>query len=69
MARIKTRCISDRHDKACGNESAYYPPLARNVKAVPATATEAAFTGKGLTETWKETERRGAYVGSFVTHE
>jgi hypothetical protein len=64
-ARVKTRCISDTHDKACGNESAFYPPLAQGVKAKPATATESSFTGKGLKETWKESDRRGAYVGSF----
>ena len=32
---------------------------------VPAVATQNAFTGKGLNETWKDTERRSAYVGSF----
>jgi hypothetical protein len=66
-AMIKTRCIDDKHDKACGNESAFYPPLANGVKAVPATAVEHYFKGKGLKETWKETDRRGAYVGTFVT--
>ncbi len=66
-ARIRTRCISAKHDKACGNESAFYPPLARDVKVQPATAIEHQFNGKGLKETWKEAERRGAYVGSFVT--
>jgi hypothetical protein len=64
-ARIKTRCIDSHHDTACGNESAYYPPLAKGVKAVPATAVEHSFGGKGLRETWKDTDRRGAYVGSF----
>jgi hypothetical protein len=66
-AKIKTRCINDVHDKVCGNESAYYPPLAKGVHVVPATATESSFTGKGLKETWKEADRRGAYVGSFAT--
>jgi hypothetical protein len=66
-AAIKTRCIDAQHDKACGNESAYYPPLAQGVKAVPATAVAHSFQGKGLTETWTEADRRGAYVGTFVT--
>jgi hypothetical protein len=66
-AKIRTRCISAKHDKACGNESAFYPPLAKDVKVQPASAIDHQFTGKGLKETWKETERRGAYVGSFVT--
>src|ERR1700686_1326760 len=26
LAKVKTRCIDSTHDKACGNESAYYPP-------------------------------------------
>ncbi|HLN31935.1 MAG TPA: DUF1326 domain-containing protein [Gemmataceae bacterium] len=64
-ARIQTRCINSRHDKICGNESAFYPPLSENVKAEPAVAVEHSFAGQGFNETWKDTERRGAYVGSF----
>lgn len=66
VAKVETRCLNAVHDKVCGNESAYYPPLAKGVKAVPATAVESGFTGKGLKETWKESDRRGAYVGSFA---
>ncbi len=65
-ARVKTRCLNDQHDKVCGNETAFYPPLAKGVKVVPATAEQHDFTGKGLKETWKESGRRGAYVGSFA---
>ena len=53
------------HDKKCGNEYAYYPPLAKNVKAQAAVAVEHGYSGKGLKHTWKESERRGAYVGTF----
>src|SRR5262245_42035471 len=35
-ARIETRCISAEHDKICGNESAFYPPLSKGVKVTPA---------------------------------
>lgn len=63
-ASVTTRCL-DHHDKVCGNESAFYPPLTKGVKANAALAVEFGFTGKGLNETWKEAERRGAYVGSF----
>ena len=35
-AKIETRCLSAKHDKVCGNESAFYPPLARDVTARPA---------------------------------
>jgi len=64
-AHIETRCLDSKHDKACGNESAYWPPLAKGVKAKAAMAVEHGFSGKGLNETWKETDRRGAYIGSF----
>jgi len=64
-ARLETRCLDKNHDKACGNESNYYPPLAKGVKAKAAMATEHAFTGKGFDANWKDMNRRGAYVGSF----
>jgi hypothetical protein len=64
-ARIETRCINLVHDKTCGNEHPYYPPLARNVEARAAFSVEHAFTGEGLNETWKDGERRGAYLGTF----
>jgi hypothetical protein len=66
QAHVKTRCLDTRHDKACGNESAYYPPLAQGVSARPAAAAEHSYTGTSLRETWRDFERRGAYVGSFV---
>jgi hypothetical protein len=66
VAQVATRCIDHRVDKACGNETAFYPPLARDlVTSQPAVATEHSFTGKGLKEVWKDGERRGAYVGTF----
>jgi len=64
-AHIQTRCLDAHHDKVCGNESAFYPPLSANVKALPAVAVEHRFVGQGFGETWNEGERRGAYVGSF----
>lgn len=66
-ARVRTRCLYADHDKVCGNESAYYPPLAQNVQARAAAVVEHGFTGTGLGETWRDFEGRGAYVGSFVT--
>jgi hypothetical protein len=64
-ARIETRCLNDKHDKVCGNESAFYPPLAKGVKAQAAVAVENSYTGKGVNETWNDAGRRGAYLGSF----
>jgi len=63
-AHIETRCLG-HHDKVCGNEIAFYPPLSKDVKANAAVAVEHSFSGKGLNETWKESDRRGAYVGLF----
>jgi hypothetical protein len=65
VVKIKTRCLDAKHDKACGNESAYYPPLTAGVRAVPAVA-EHRYSGTGLAQTWHEAERRGAYVGTFA---
>ena len=64
-ARIETRCLDGHHDKVCGNESAYYPPLSKGVTANAAVAVEHSFAGQAFNETWKDSQRRGAYVGSF----
>lgn len=64
-AKIATRCIDAHHDKGCGGEKNYYPPLTKGVKAKPAMATEHTFTGTIFNENWKESDRRGAYIGSF----
>lgn len=64
---LSTRCLNPHHDRACGNETTMYPPLAKGVSAKAAMAAEHRFTGKGLNETWSETGRRGAFVGSFAT--
>jgi hypothetical protein len=66
-ARIETRCLNEKHDKICGNESAFYPPLSKGVKVTAAMAVEHSYTGKGVNETWKDGGRRGAYLGSFET--
>jgi hypothetical protein len=65
VAKVKTRCLDGEHDKICGNEIAFYPPLAANVKARPAGVVEHTFGGNGLGETWSDIGRRAAYVGSF----
>lgn len=65
VARVKTRCIDAEHDKACGNETAFYPPLSAGVRVVPAAAVEHVFRGTGVGQTWSDSDRRGAYVGTF----
>lgn len=64
-AKIKTRCLGE-HDKVCGNESAFYPPLVKNVKVNPALAVEHSYTGKGAGSKWDDAGRRGAYLGTFA---
>jgi len=66
IAKLKTRCLDGEHDKVCGNEFAFYPPLARNLKAIPAGVVEHTFRGTGLGETWSDSDRRAGYVGAFA---
>jgi hypothetical protein len=65
-AKIETRCLNEKHDKICGNESAFYPPLTKDVNVRAAYAVQHSFTGKGVDETWNDAGRRGAYLGSFT---
>jgi len=65
-AKVETRCLNAEHDKACGNEIAFYPPLSKGVTARPAMTVAHSFTGKSFNETWQDSDRRGAYVGSFT---
>jgi hypothetical protein len=67
QVKVTTRCIYPEHDKACGNESVQYPPLARGVQAVAAMTVEHTYHGKDLNQTWQDAGRRGAFVGHFVT--
>jgi hypothetical protein len=69
VARIKTRCIDADHDKICGNETAFYPPLSAGVHAVPAATVDHIFRGTGLGLTWSDCDRRGCYVGTFQVSE
>jgi hypothetical protein len=64
VAKIETRCLG-KHDTICGNESAFYPPLVKNVKATAAVAEENTYKGNGIRDNWKESGRRSAYIGSF----
>jgi hypothetical protein len=66
VVKIKTRCLDEKHDKACGNESLLFQPLVKGIHAVAAVA-EHRYSGGGLEQTWYESERRGAFVGSFTT--
>ncbi len=65
VASILTRALDPQRDRACGAETEFYPPLAKNVKARAAVAVEHSYQGNGLRATWKDPERRSAYVGRF----
>jgi hypothetical protein len=64
-AHVETRCLDLNHDRACGHEADFYPPLVKNVKVQAAMASEHGYSGKGFNAVWKEADRRGAYVGTF----
>ena len=65
LAKISTRMITEG-DAICHNESVFYPPLASGLThAMPAVAVNASYQGNHLGGTWKEAERRGAFVGKF----
>jgi hypothetical protein len=65
VARIETRCIHPHEDSVCGHEDNFYAPLAKGVQARSAMVTEHSFTGTGFDKTWKDANRRGAYIGTF----
>jgi hypothetical protein len=69
VAKIETRCFKPQLDKACGHEDNFYPPLAKGVDVKSAYVTDHTFVGKGLGKTWTDSQRRGAYVGSFKVKE
>ena len=65
LARITTRTITI-NDAICHNEEVFYEPLAAGLMhAMPAVAVKASYQGNHLGGTWKEAERRGAFVGMF----
>jgi hypothetical protein len=65
LARITTRTIT-MGDAICHNEEVFYEPLATGLMhSMPAVAVNASYQGNHLGGTWKEAERRGAFVGMF----
>ncbi len=63
---LATRAI-DEDDTLCHNETVYYPPLAAHLThAMPAVSTDSSYNGSELGITWKESGRRGSFVGTFA---
>jgi hypothetical protein len=65
LARIETRTITSK-DSICHNEEVFYQPLAGNLMhAMPVVANDAGYQGNHLGGTWRESQRRGSFVGMF----
>jgi hypothetical protein len=64
LATIATRPLN-HHDHICGNETNYYPPLAKVDHAMSAVALTDKFQGEGLDSHWTSHGRRSAYIARF----
>ena len=64
VAGIETRSLNE-NDHLCGNENAYYPPLAKTTHVMPAVAVLDRYEGKDLGVTWTVSGKRSAFVGAF----
>jgi hypothetical protein len=64
LAKIVTRPLDD-NDHFCGNEEVAYPPLSRNVTALPAYTLGHEFKGEGLNTVWDDPNCRSSFVGHF----
>lgn len=61
---IETRCVC-AHDKHCGNETLFYPPLSSHVDIVPAVATLHEVRSDSFSVRFTDRESRGAMTGRF----
>src|SRR5271169_5092282 len=64
LATIATRPLN-HHDHICGNETNFYPPLAKVEHASSAVALTDEFRGAGLGSQWSMHGKRSAYIASF----
>jgi hypothetical protein len=62
---VRTRAL-DMHDHICGNEITFYPPLTKTKMAMPAVAEKDEYQGPGLDDTWSNSGKRSAFVGTFA---
>ena len=66
LAEVITRAITDA-DEICHNEDVYYQPLVSHLThAMPAVASKSSYSGNHLGSTWNESNRRSAFIGTFV---
>lgn len=64
LATIVTRPLN-HHDRVCGNETNFYPPLTNIENATSAVVLTDEFHGDGLDTEWARHGQRSAYLGSF----
>ena len=62
---VQTRGINE-NDHICGNEVTFYPPLTETSHAMPAVAERDEYQGPGLDDTWSNSGKRSAFVGTFA---
>lgn len=62
---VRTRGINDQ-DHICGNEVTFYPPLTPTTHAMPAVAERDEYQGPALNDTWSNSGKRSAFVGTFA---
>ena len=65
VAELHTRALN-HHDRHCGNEILYYPPLTETVDARAAATVVHAYRGSELGRTWSSPGKRSVYVGTFA---
>jgi hypothetical protein len=64
LVEIATRCLGG-DDHICGNESTFYPPLTKVDDAMPAYTDVASYKGDGLGITFRNLDRRSAFLATF----
>jgi len=65
VAELATRPLN-HHDRHCGNETLYYPPLTDALDAAPAATVVHSYRGDALGRRWSSPNKRSAYVGTFA---
>ena len=53
-------------DCICGNEVAFYPPLAQVENFAPGVSLVSRFSGRGLGQQWDSHDSRSAYMATFT---
>jgi hypothetical protein len=63
--KIKTATFSGHCDSVCGNESSFYPSLAKLAHVECAKTIDNAYSGSALGLTWSDPNKRSAMLGTF----